>query len=658
MRALYSLSLWIIGLQLQSSVAQTGENNPSALFSPISFQSSNGSFTEQYIPEGKQFSILQSESDSHKVLALIYPFFQELSISKSASENSLNDQKNVRFILDGLFLCQIYQPQKNQQQIHSFASDKGQDVVWHKWISKSDTAQFLKDIRAEYSPALSRELIINKSLTYIHSLGLTAVETANILEKKPGRIFYSTTTDMKAGDCFMVIIPHQPFNPDSIKTRTLLYAREGIETKIYTDEILLNWQYADIGKGAFFIANVQHKQQFGADLSFEVYSKDKQSIPDATMVIVKKAATQQARAGYNAKRLYQADEWHKYIQSLQREFKEQQIAEQLKRKTELSNILSGRTFRLAIQQNGQFREISSQSGSVIYQVSDRFYLVMNAGLEYALLDMENTGLELEFHFSKAEYFPSIHLLALTGKHPHKGLIIHTENGQKTSGSFSKITVRNMHLYASTAHETIVFSDKGLLNRIPLSDKVLYESPDGQYYAVKHEGRGEIFTADKQRITSSNHFFTQFGGVDNQGIILGKANQAMAAALNDPSLVHTMHFYKFKGGQPVLVAKAGCSEAQYLGGGKVACKINENTWHLYTQSGSRLQSQTYSNLDNLLTSLQVNKSDLIWNNELRPAALKTAAISSPEKADWLPVSNPSANVLGVFGPKENRIWVIQ
>jgi hypothetical protein len=632
--------------------------NPTVRFSPLTFHSPYGILTEQYIPESKQFSIYQSSEDSDKVLVLIYPYFQELSVKKNASENSLNHQENVHIILDDLFHCQIYQPQTTQQQTHSFTAVKGQDVVWHKWIYKRDTGLFLGELRPEISPALSRELVINKSLSYIHSLGMTAVETGRILEEKPGRIFYSTTTDMRAGDCFMVIIPHQPFNPDSIKARTILYAREGFETKIYTDEIHLNWQYVDIGKGAFYIANVQHKQQFGADLSFEIYTKEKLTIPNVTMLIVKKGATQQSRVGYNAKGLFQADEWHKYIQTLQKEFKEQQIAEQLKRKEEISRMLSGRTFRLAIQQNGQFREISSQPGSVIYQVNERFYLVMNVASEYALLDMENTELELEFHFSKAEYFPSIQLLALTGKKQNNGLILHTGTGNKTSGRFSQIVVRNMHLYASTTNETLIFSEKGLLNRIPVTEKVLFESPNGLYYAVKNEGRGEIFTADKQRITSSSHYFTQFGSIDDQGVILGKANQLMAATLKDPSLVHSMHFYKFKNGQPVLVSKAGCSEAQLLGGGKLACKVNESAWHLYSQNGNRLQSQTFSNLDNLISSLQINKNELIWNKELRPAALKTAAITSPEKTELLTISDKSANIIGVFGSSEKRVWVIQ
>jgi hypothetical protein len=644
--------------QFQLNAVIASENPSYHTDTHVSFHSGFGALTEQYIPDSRQFSIQLPSSASDMILIMIHPFFQELTPLKNETTSSTWNQKNELSMLDELFYCYIFQPYTSDKNFQTFSAKLGQEVVWYKWIMKNDSAAFFNSLKMEAKPEVLRELVTNKSLSYIQNLGMNVLEVGKILDKKSGKIFFSTTADMKAGDCYMVIIPHLPFTPDSIKARTILYAREGIETKIYTDEVKMHWQYVDIGTGAFFLANVQHKQQFGADLSFEIYSKNKQTIPDVSMMIVKKGVLQQARIGYNAKGLFQAVEWHKFTQSLQKEFRQQQIAEQIKRKEEFSTILSGRTFKLAVVQNGRFKEITAQPGSVIYQISDRFYLIMNSSMDYALLDLENSETELLFNFSKAEYYPSIHLLTLTGKHPEMGLVLHVIKGEKTALHFTNTLVRNNHLYVSSFKETFVFSADGFRNRILLSEKVLFESPGGNYYAVKHQGRGEIYTADKQKITSPEYYFTQFGSVDDKGIILGKANQAISKVLNDPSLVHSMHFYKFKNGQPVLLSKAGCTDAQYLGGGKLACKFNENSWYLYNLSGTRLESQEFSTLDNLLAKLQINKSELIWNKELRPATLNAAIVTTPEKADLLSISTESADIFGVFGPPENRIWVIR
>lgn len=649
-----------LGLCISSflSFANSGQQvSAVSIFQRISIQYQGNAFTEYYIPESKKLPVNCGKQAEGKSLIIVYPFFQNTVSVLHPQRGMALPTSDITDIHHGMLKGVVISDLNALGVLPEYLSFKfsiGQDVVWAFWVSDHQLNDCLNNITAIIPEDIIREWTVNMVLTKLMQQQLVAVETGKVLNEKTGKVIYSTTTLMNEGEHYVVWITSPAIKSDSIKAISWLYVREGIETKNYFEMAMLSPVIEEKGFLGYSLAHVVHRQQFGADLTFEVFFNG--ILPDINeLVILQKNASPNPRHGHDVKGLFQASSWHHYTQLLQSEYKQQQ---QLLQKESISKALAGNTFKLALNDNGEFREISTDEGSVVYKINERFYLVMNSKLHYALLDTDFPDKQLEFLFSKAEFFPSRQVLALEGEQMSDGLVISLETGQITRQAFTSFEVRNGHLYASTENTTYIFDAKGLLNSIPFAEKVLFESPQGKYLAVKLNDKGEIIGPNKQFLTNDKLFFTQLGTVSDNGVVLGKPCIAMAQALGDLSLAGKMHFIKMVNGSPTLISRAECVGMIYLGDQIVACLDEKKMYHVYRLNGEKVLNTPFPQIEQILTKMQLqhyNKTDYTL---MKPALLQALPLNPPSGEEIILNGISRQRVRGVFGPEKSRIWVLE
>jgi hypothetical protein len=651
------LIICISSYRCHASSGQQVEQNSTSY--PISIEYQNNAFTEFYIPEGKTLPISCGKQAEGKSLIIIHPFFQDIVSVKHPQKGTVFPSSIIPDIHHGLLKGMVISNLNAAGDLPEYLSIKssiGQDVLWAFWIPNDQLNDCLSNITAVIPEDIIREWTVNMVLIKLKQQQLVAVETGKVMEEKTGNVIYSTSTVMNDGEHYAVWITSPALKPDSMHAVSWLYVREGIKTKDYFDMAVLSPEIVDKGFLGYSLAHVVHQQQFGADLTFELYFNG--NLPGIIeLLILQKNASPNPRHGHDVKGLFQAESWHRYTQALQIEYKKQQQTQQLLQKESISKALAGNTFKLALNDNGVFREISADEGSVVYKINDRFYLVMNSKMHYALLDTDFPDKQLRFLFSKAEYFPSRQVLAMKGVQLTDGLVISLETGQITKQAFESFEVRNSHLYASTVNTTYIFDAKGLLNTIPFAEKVLFESPQGKYLAVKLNNKGEIIGPNKQFQTSDRLFFNQLGTVSDNGVVLGKPCIAMAQALGNSSLADKMHFIRMTNGTPTLVSKAECVDIVYLGDQMVACKDEKEMFHVYRLNGEKVLNTSFPQIEQILSRLQLNhfnKSDYAL---MKPASLQALPLIPPSGEETSSLGMSQQQVRAVFGPEKSRIWVL-
>lgn len=630
-----------------------------ALHQRISVQYREDAFAEYYVPEGKTLPLSCGKQAEGKSLVIVYPFFQDIVTVSHPQNRTAFPASAIQNIQHGMLKAMVISNINTAGDFPEYLSIKtaiGQDVLWASWVPDDQAKDCVDNITAVIPDEIVREWTINMALLKLRQEQLVAVETGKVLESNAGKMIYSSTTLMNEGDHYVVWIASPATKPDSMRAVSWLYVREGIETKNYFDAAVLSPLIEEEGSLKYCLAHVVHQQLFGADLTFEVYFNG--SAPQINeLVVLQKNALPNPRHGHDVKGLYQAATWHRYTQVLQNEFKLQQQKQQLLQKEAISKSLAGNMFKLALNDNGVLREISAEEGSVVYKINDRFYLVMNHRMQYALLDTETPDKQLRFLYSKAEYFPSKQVLALKGVQLSDGMVISLETGHISRQAFESFEARNGHLYASTATTTFIIDSKGLLNVIPFAEKVLFESPQGKYLAVKLNNRGEIIGPNKQFITNDKWFFTQLGTVSDNGVVLGKPSYAMAQALGNVSLAEKMHFIRMTNGTPSLVSKAECVDIIYLGDQMVACKDERQMYHVFRLSGEKVLNTPFSNIEQVLAKLQMDNYDKANYALLKPASLQVLPLSPPSREETALLATGQYQVRAVFGPEKSRIWVL-